>query len=37
MAHFAKFSGTFVDLSPEMGAPDSQIPRHLTIKPFYYH
>jgi hypothetical protein len=31
MAHLAKFSGNYVDLSPEMGAPDSKL-RHLRIK-----
>jgi hypothetical protein len=24
MAHSDKFSGTYVDMSPEMGAPDSK-------------
>jgi hypothetical protein len=29
MAHLAKFSGTFVNLSPEMSAPDSKNPPPL--------
>jgi hypothetical protein len=29
MAHLAKFFGTFVDLSHEMGAPDSKNPQPL--------
>jgi hypothetical protein len=29
MAHLAKFSGTFVDVSHEMGAPDSKKPPPL--------
>jgi hypothetical protein len=29
MAHLAKFSGPFIDLSPEMGAPDSKNPPPL--------
>jgi hypothetical protein len=32
MAHLAKFSGTYVYLSPEMGAPDSKILRDMRIQ-----
>jgi hypothetical protein len=29
VAHLAKFSGTYVDLSPEMGAQDNKNPRQF--------
>jgi hypothetical protein len=29
MAHLTKFSGSFVDISPEMRAPDSKTPPPL--------